>query len=437
MKIKIKHLARIEGHAGFIGYLLGGDVRGAKIEVSEGARLIEGILVGRHFSEAPIITARICGICPVIHNITSIKAIEDAFGIKVKPEIELLRKLMLLAQWIHSHTLHLFFLSLPDFLNYSADLSHLKKYPKQTQWALNIREFGNKVIEVVGGRAIHPIATEVGGFKKYPTKLELETLYRQSAKVLSEAVELANFFKKLKYPEFKRPTTFISLRDTKEYAIYNGKIKVNQNSKAKIQDPRIFFRLLKEANEKGEVVKNVKYDQQIYMVGALARINNNASQLNKEARKILGQFVWAHSPPAGGRSPRGGGGLFACNTFYNVLAQVVEVVHGVEECQKLLKTLMRTRFDVDKNTKIKIRAGAGLAACEAPRGTLYHRYEIDKDGLIKKCNIITPTAQFLNNIEEDLKIWLPQIKKLSAKERENKIKMLIRAYDPCITCATH
>jgi coenzyme F420-reducing hydrogenase alpha subunit len=427
MRIRIKHLARIEGHAGFIGHLLNGDVKRAKIEVSEGARLIEGILVGRHFSEAPIITARICGICPVIHNITSIKAIEDAFGIKVKPEIELLRKLMLVAQWIHSHTLHLFFLSLPDFLNYSSDLSHLKKYSRQTQWALNIREFGNKVIEVVGGRAIHPIATEVGGFKKYPAKSELETLYRQSAKVLSEAVKLANFFKKLKYPEFKRPTTFVSLHNTRDYAIYDGKIKVNpptpsleQHSASSIRDPEMFFRLLRESHEKGEVVKKVKYGQQVYMVGALARVNNNVVWLNKEAKKVL----------------RGHTNM-ACNTFYNVLAQAVEVVHGVEECQKLLRALMRMRFDADKNTKIKIRAGVGLATCEAPRGTLYHYYEIDKNGLIKKCNIIPPTAQFLNNIEEDLKIWLPQIKKLSAKERENKIKMLIRAYDPCITCATH
>lgn len=431
MKIKIKHLARIEGHAGFVGHLLNGDIKQAKIEITEGVRLIEGILNGRHFSEAPIITARICGICPVIHNLTSIKAIENALGIKVRPEVILLRKLMLAAQIIHSHTLHLFFLSLPDFLNYSlgpnrtegSDLSQIKKYPRQAQAALAIREFGNKIIEIIGGRTIHPITTEVGGFKNYPTKLELERLLKNSTEILLQAIALAYFFKKLKYPDFNRPTNFVSLYNPKEYAFYEGKIKI-QNQELKSQNPELFYKRIQELQE--GIVKKTKYDQHIYMVGALARINNNGKQLNRRAKKIFTNITNTTN--------------FINNTFYNILAQAIEVVHFVEESQKLLKILIKMykKNLVSPMHEAKPRAsGIGLAACEAPRGTLYHYYEIDKNGLIKKCNIITPTAQFLNNIEEDLKVWLPRIKRLSKKERDRKIKMLIRAYDPCITCATH
>ena len=431
-KIKIQHISRVEGHAGFIGYLLDGDVPQAKIEIEEGARLIEGILIGRHFSEAPIITARICGICPVIHNLTSIKAIENALEIKVRPEVILLRKLLLAAQIIQSHTLHLFFLFLPDFLSDFQPLadppsveSQIKKYPAQAKAALDIRNFGNKIIEIVGGRAIHPIITEIGGFKKYPKKLDLLVLYHLSGKILSEAVNLANFFKKLKYPEFYRPTNFASLHSPKEYAFYDGKIKwQTSNEKEKLYEPKIFLQQTKEIETLGEVVKRVQHNQQAYMVGALARVNDNSDQLNSQAKKIWRGLI--KQPPVR-------------NTFYNIFAQAVEVVHFIEESQKLLKKLTRTSLDNRsiKNTRFKIKPGMGLAACEAPRGTLYHAYEIDKNGLIKKCNIITPTAQFLNNIEADLKVWLKQIRRLSKKEQERKIKMLIRAYDPCITCATH
>lgn len=421
MRIKINYLARIEGHAGFISHLFNGNIKKAKIEVHEGARLIEGLLAGRNFSDAPIINARICGVCPVVHSLTSIKAIEKALSIKVKPEVIVLRKLMLAAQMIHSHTLHLFFLSLPDFLNYADDLAQIKKHPKQTQEALELRNFGNKIIEIVSARAVHPIAAEVGGFKRYPSKSELKKLYQWSLEILPKAINLANFFKRLDYPAFNRQMTFISLYNPDEYAVYGGQIKI-QNSGTEIKSADKFYQSIQEFEEKGEVVKRVKYNQQSYMLGALARINNNAGQLNKEAKKVLGELI--KKRPIN-------------NTFYNIFAQAVEVIHFVEECQKLLKKLDSMQLDSGKNVKIKIKAGIGLGISEAPRGILIHRYEIEKNGRFRKCNIITPTAQFLNNIEEDLKIWLPKVRNLSPKERERKIKMLIRAYDPCISCATH
>ena len=422
MKIKIKKLARIEGHAGFEGHLFGGEIKKAKIEVKEGARLIEGLLIGRHFSDAPIITARICGICPVVHSLTAIKAIEDAFKINVRPEITLLRKLVLWAQFIHSHTLHLFFLSFPDFLNYDNDLAILKKYSREAQLAMTVRDLGINIIKVVGGRTVHPIATEVGGFKKYPSSQDLKKLLAQSKEALTSAVQLANFFKKLNYPEFHRPTTYISLSTKNEYGIYGGQMKIQKLSKTILQSPEKTMRQLVEPSMRGEIVKRTYYQDQTYLLGALARINNNADNLNPKAKAILG--TWLKKRPID-------------NSFYNILAQAVEVVHCIEECQKALRQLVKVNWQKVKSTPVRLRASHGLGVSEAPRGTLYHYYEINTSGVITKCNIITPTAQFLNNLEEDLKTWLPKVEHLSAKERERKIKMLIRAYDPCITCATH
>ncbi|MCX6741070.1 MAG: Ni/Fe hydrogenase subunit alpha [Candidatus Parcubacteria bacterium] len=426
MKIKIKKLARIEGHAGFEGHLFGGEIKKAKIEVKEGARLIEGLLVGRHFSDAPIITARICGICPVVHSLTAIKAIEDAFNINVRPEVTSLRKLMLWAQFIHSHTLHLFFLSFPDFLNYSDDLAILKRYSHEAELAMLIRKFGTSVIEVIGGRTVHPITAEVGGFKKYPSAPDLKKLLAQSKEALSSAVQLVNFFKKLNYPEFHRPTTYISLSAKNEYGLYDGQMKM-QNAgqrppKILLQTSEKMLRQIVEAPQTGEIVKRTHYQNQVYLVGALARINNNAKKLNPRAKAVLG--AWLKKRPID-------------NSFYNILAQAVEVVHCVEECQKALRQLTKVNWQKIKNAPVRPRTGRGLGVSEAPRGTLYHYYEIDASGIITKCNIITPTAQFLSNLEEDLRVWLPKVAHLSSKERERKIKMLIRAYDPCITCATH
>jgi len=384
--------------------------------------LIEGLLIGRHFSDVPIITARICGICPVVHNLTAIKAIEDAFNINVRPEVTLLRKLMLWAQFIHSHTLHLFFLSFPDFLNYSNDLDILKKYSREAELAMSIRNFGTSIIDLVGGRTVHPITTEVGRFKKYPRAADLKKLLAQSKEILSSAIKLANFFKKLNYPEFHRPTTYISLSAKNEYGLYGDQIKIQKLSKILLQIPEKTMRQIIEMAERGEIVKRTHYQNQVYLLGALARINNNADKLNPKAKTILG--AWLKKRPLD-------------NSFYNIFAQAVEVVHCVEECQRALRQLLKVNWQKITNAPVRPRAGRGLGVSEAPRGTLYHYYEINASGIITNCNIITPTAQFLNNLEEDLKIWLPKIEHLSAKERERKVKMLIRAYDPCITCATH
>lgn len=420
MNIKINHIAKMEGHAGFMASVLQGDVQSAKLEVKEGIRLIEGILIGRHYKDMPVIAQRICGICPVVHNLTSIKAIENAFGIEVSAETKNLRKLLELGQIIHSHALHLFFLSLADFLDIENDLMLAQKYPAETKKAIKIREFGMAIVKILGGRIVHPLTNEVGGFKKVPTLEEIQILIQGAEEILPDALVLGEFFKKIKTPEFERVSEYVSLEKKGEYAIYEGNLMSNKGLHIPVEK---FEQNFQELQRPREIVKRVKADGKTsYMVGAIARVNNQHQKLNHWAdqyRMALGFKLPDYNP------------------FHNVLYQMVEVIHAIEEANKLLKILGHSQLELALTREYQIKEGAGVAAVEAPRGTLYYHVDIDAKGYVKNVNIITPTAQFLSHLEDDIALFLPQIMDLSDKEKEKKLRAFIRAYDPCISCAVH
>jgi len=409
--IKINAINKIEGHAGFVGKLESGQIFEARLEVTEGARLIEGILVGRKIQEAPWITSRICGICPTIHNLTSIKALENALGIKASRQTISLRKLALLGQTIQSHMTHIYFLALGDFFNLKNDAVLIKINPKNAANAINLRDFGNLILNIVAGRNIHPTTTAIGGFRRLPSANQLKKIAILAKENLEKADRFFDFLNNLFFPQFQRLTVFAALCDDKEYGFYDGKIKLPKN---KIYAPEKFFAKAKEFQERPEeLIKKVKIANESYLVGALARVNLNHQKLNPAAKRALSRASF---------------NLPCYNIFYNLLAQMIEVIHAIEETKKIIAS-----FKVKSEAPIayKIKVGAGLAATCAPRGLLFHYYEIDKKGLIQKCNIVTPTAQFLANLENDLEKFLE-------KPRTNDdIKMLIRAYDPCITCAVH
>lgn len=423
MKIIIDHIAKIEGHMGFVGHILKGNVAKAKLEVKEGARLIEGIIIGRNFIDAPLITSRICGVCPVVHNLCSIKALENAFNVEVSEGVKILRKLLLAGQILQSHSLHLFFLSLPDFFKLDHDIKFVEEFKEESRKATRIRSFADRIVETIGGRAIHPTSTKIGGFGKMPQKEELEKLLEESKKILNYAKDLAEIFKTLNYPKFERKTEFISLSAKNEYGFYEGEINASDEKPIPVKE---FLPKIKEIQSPFDVVKRANYKGKSYMVGALARINNNKNQLNPKAQKLAESFF---------------GKEISYNTFYNVFAQAVELVHFIEEIEQLLKNYLNANYSesdiVVKSEVEPTRNCFGIGVCEAPRGILFHMYRVDKKGVIRDCNIITPTAQFLENLEQDLKVFLPDLKKMSEDERKRKIKMLIRAYDPCISCATH
>lgn len=422
MKIRINHLAKMEGHASFVGNIIAtGEIKEAMVQTEEGAKLIEGILIGRHFSEAKTVTSRICGICPVVHYLTAISAIENALNIKPR-EIDIkIRKLLETSQIIYSHALHMFFLSLPDFLDFDDDIKMATKYPKETELAIEIREWAIDLQRIVAGRTIHPLSLEEGGMKRYPQKEDLIKLFKRSDEIIKKTIIIGNFFAKLKYPAFSRDTEYIALGEKKEYAYLSGSLV---SSKGLNITPEKFAHNIEEIERPYQLVKRTHWQGKPYFVGALARLNLHAKLLHPQAKKIL-QTSKVTIPNN--------------NTFYNVFAQAIELVHFAEEAKILLQNIIAnySQCDISKNIKYKIKAGKGLGAIEAPRGTLYHYYEIDSKGYIVDCNIITPTAQFLANLEADLKVYLPKTLKLNKHQRERRIKQLIRAYDPCISCATH
>ncbi len=417
MKVKIKHITKIEGHATFWGALKKGDIAEAKYHTLEGARLIEGVLLGRDYNDAPLVTSRICGVCPVVHNMTSIQGLERAMKVKVSESTTLLRKMMMYGQFIQSHSLHAYFMTIPDFYGKDSALDLLEKAPKQSGMALTIREFGNRMTEVIGGRTVHPINSQVGGFLKLPQKSRMQKLLDDSQSILQEAVELAHFISHLKFEDFHRKTEYVSLKNKKEYAIYEGDVR---STDGLVISPDKFHDEVDEIQAGWDYIKRTKFKGRIYWAGALSRINNNWKQLNPIAKHAFKHLDFK---------------VPIDNSFVNIFAQAIEIIHCVEETQKLLKKYLGMK-NIKPMAKYKVRAGKGTGCIEAPRGLLFHHYETDKYGKLVNVNIITPTAQFMNNLEADLAQYIGANKKFGAKEYR-KLAMLIRAYDPCMTCATH
>lgn len=409
----------MEGHAGFMASVIQGDVKSAKIEVQEGIRLIEGILIGRHYKDVPIVAQRICGICPVVHNLTSIKALENAMGVKVTPETEKLRAIMELGQVIHSHALHLFFLSLADFLDIENDIQLAKQYPEEAKKAIRIREFGMNIVRVIGGRVVHPLTNEVGGFKKVPSAEGLQKIIAKAENVMQDALALGEFFKKIKLPEFSRQTEYVCLAQNGNYPFYGGDIVSSEGLHVPVAKFETNFQELQKQNE---VIKKVKHAGKSYMVGAIARVNINCEKLNPKASAYL-ESLGIKFPDY--------------NPFHNILAQMAEVIHCIAEAEKSLKEFLHLDMDAVITKEYEIKEGAGVAAVEAPRGTLYYHVEVDSRGYVKNLNIITPTAQFLANLEDDVVEYLKTVVNLEGREREKKLRGFIRAYDPCISCAVH
>lgn len=399
--------------------VLNGDVKSAKIEVQEGIRLIEGVLIGRHYADMPIIAQRICGICPVVHNLTAIKALESAMGVKVTPETEKLRAVMELGQIVHSHALHLFFLSLADFLDMDNDIQLVSTYPEETKIAVRLREYGMDIVRVIGGRVIHPLTNEVGGFKKAPDAEALKKIVADSEARLQDALALGEFFKKIKIPDFQRETEYVCLGKKGTYAIYDGDVMSSTGLHIPVEK---FENNFQELQKQNEVIKKVEHEGKSYMIGAIARVNNHRDKLNPKAAQYL-QSLNLEFPDY--------------NPFHNILCQMVEVIHCVEESARLIKELLNADLNKVVTEPYDIKEGVGVAAVEAPRGTLYYHVEVDAKGYVKNVNIITPTAQFLANLEDDVADYIKQIIELPDQDKQKKLRGFIRAYDPCISCAVH
>jgi coenzyme F420-reducing hydrogenase alpha subunit len=417
------YITKIEGH-GKLNINFAKNI--AVLEIDEGERLFEGLLIGRNFTDGPFLTARICGICPTAHHLASTKAIENALGINPSESAIILRKMMLLAQIFQSHNLHLFFLALPDYYHLDSSLDIAKKFPMEFAIVLRLKQLADEILKTIGGRSVHPITPVIGGFAKKISLSKLSNIRNKINQCLDEAENLITIFENLDYPKFENPSEYLALSNlgTKNttYPLYSGKII---SSDYQWFDENDFDKIFKEEIRPYSTAKFALRDNKPQMVGALARLVINHESLNPLA---LNRFKKAKID------------IFAQNPFYNNFAQSIEILNCLEEIKNLIEQFLRTPQDIMPK-KFKIKAGKGVGVVEAPRGILYHYYEIDDNAKIKDVNIITPTVLNLANLEKDAqKLILDQVnleEPLSKDERTRQIEMLIRAYDPCITCSVH
>jgi len=415
--IKVDYLARVEGEGNLFVELSDGRVSKVEVGIFEAPRLFEAFLRGRKYYEVPDITARICGICPIAYIMSSSRALEKILGVEVPEEIRKLRRIVYLGEWIESHVLHVLMLHAPDFLGYESVLSMARDYPDIVRKGMKLRGWGNQVMSVVGGRSVHPISCRVGGFHRIIRRDELLPLLKRLDEVREYARELLEWVLKLPMPDLKRDVELVSLRGVGEYPILEGRVVSNKG----LNVPEDEF-------ENILVVEQAKYSTSLryalkgrghYVVGPLARYNNNYDLLDPEVRGVVESY---------------GYGAPLHNSFQSIIARAAEVYHAVLELEELISGYREPQQPYVEGV---VRRGVGAAITEAPRGILYHRYEINERGYVINANIVPPTSQNLASIEEDLLALSDKLATLSLDETQWLAEQTIRNYDPCISCATH
>lgn len=417
-EINVHHITRVEGHGNVVVNVKDGKIEDLRLEIVESPRFFEAMLEGRKWQEAAAITGRICGICSMGHTLASVQASEDALGIVPDEETVLMRKFLLHAETIQSHILHLYFLVAPDVFGVGSVVPLATSHPEVVKMALRLKKLGNEVSEILVGRKVHPIGVLPGGFARWPLAEEIarcKELLLVAKPDLDATVEL---FKTIKMPELDRPTEYVALTRKDEYAFYNGDIA---SSMGKVSPVQTYLDRIHERVAPHSAAKHVKAEAETYAVGALARFNINHAQLRP----------WAHAvaDAVGLKAP-------VTNPFHNNTAQLVETLHCYEDALVIADDLLARKGYVHR-MKEPTKHGRGAGATEVPRGILFHDYKIDAEGRIEDANCIIPTGQNLANIEADMYKLVGNMAGGEPAEIQKKLEMLVRAYDPCISCATH
>jgi sulfhydrogenase subunit alpha len=423
-KVDLHHVTRVEGHGNIYVNVNKGVIEKCEWSIPEAPRFFEAMVVGRSWSELHHITSRICGICSIGHTLASLKATETALGITISEQDLKLRKLALHAENLQSHILHLGFLVLPDLMGVGSVVPLASTNLHEVKTVLQLHRTANEMSNLLCGRTTHPQRLIPGGFSKIPSIKELATLRKKLQDSISSLQTVAALFKSLssRLPNFKRETEFIALTSPNEYALYDGSVTSSDTGSAPVKE---YLAYTNEYVVPWSTAKWAKHVRESYMVGALARLNLNFKRLSPLARETAEGFNLIP---------------MCYNPFMNSIAQLVEVVHSVEDSIRLINELeaagLQTQQEYNK-PEIKVKAGSGVGAVEVPRGILFHEYTYNSKGVCTKANCVIPTNQNHGNIELDMKALLSQILDKSQKEIELTLEMLVRAYDPCISCSTH
>jgi sulfhydrogenase subunit alpha len=415
--IKVDYLARVEGEGALYVKISNNKVKDVKFKIWEPPRLFEAFLRGRNYSEAPDITARICGICPIAYQMSSAHAMESAFGVTVDRQVRALRRLIYCGEWIESHTLHVYLLHAPDFLGYEDAIQAAKDHPDIVQQGLQLKKVGNDLMTFLGGREVHPINVRVGGFYKVPTKRELVPFTEKLKWARDAALETVRWTATLPFPDFEQDYEFVALRHPDEYAITEGRLASNKGLDIAISEYDDHF--VEQHVPYTNALHSVLKERGAYFAGPLARYNVNFDKL---------------SPLAQGAARDAGLEPVCRNPFKSIIVRSVEILYACDEALRLID-----EYEMPEKPAVEVqpRAATGHGCTEAPRGILYHRYRVDDQGVILDAKIVAPTSQNQKRIEGDLWQLVSEHLDLPPDQLTWRCEQMIRNYDPCISCATH
>ncbi len=415
--IKVDYLARVEGEGAFKVVVRDGKVKSAELTIFEPPRFFEAFLRGRAYSEAPDITARICGICPVAYQMSSVHAIESAFGVKVDGPLRDLRRLLYCGEWIESHVLHIYMLHAPDFLGYQGAVDMARDHGEVVKRGLSLKKAGNEIMELLGGREIHPINVRVGGFYKVPRKRDFAALTERLKWARDAALETVRWTATFDIPDRSRDYEFVSLRHPGEYPFNEGHIVSSRGLDIEAAGYDQHFEEIHV--ERSTALHSQRRGGGSYLVGPLARYSLNFDRLSPLAQEVAREV---------------GLGRTCTNPYRSILVRGVETVYACDEALRLIDNYQ----EPDRPAiAFEPRAGVGAAATEAPRGMCWHTYRVDAEGKIAEARIVPPTSQNQPSIEEDLKEFIVDWLSLPDDELRHRCEQTIRNYDPCISCSVH
>jgi coenzyme F420-reducing hydrogenase alpha subunit len=415
--IKVDYLARVEGEGALHVRVNGDRVEDVRLQIFEPPRFFEAFLRGRAFDEAPDITARICGICPVAYQMSAVHAIEDALNIRVDGTLRDLRRLLYCGEWIESHSLHVVMLHAPDFLGYEDAIAMAKDHPNEVRRALDLKKAGNDIIRAIGGREIHPVNVRVGGFFRVPTRGELAPLVESLERAREQALETVRWVSTFDMPDFEQDYEFVALRHPSEYPFNEGRLVSNKGLDIAIHDYDEHF--VEEQVSHSNALHSVLDGRGAYFVGPMARYSLNFDRL----------------PPLVQRAARDAHLSPVCrNPFQSIVVRAVETLYAVDEALRIIAAYEPA---AQPAVRAEAREGSGFGCTEAPRGILFHRYRLNADGTIADAKIVPPTSQNQKAIENDLGRFVERHLHLPNDALTWKCEQAVRNYDPCISCATH
>jgi len=415
--IEVPALARVEGEGALQLRIAGGKVVKAELQIYEPPRFFEAFLRGRHFTEASDITARICGICPIAYQMSAVHAMENACGVQVDGTIRALRRLAYCGEWIESHALHVYAMHAPDFLGYDSIMHMARDMPDVVRRGLQLKKVGNELIEILGGRAIHPINIRIGGFYKAPTKRDLIRIKERLDWAREAALDTVRWVATFRFPRFEEDYEFVGLRHPDEYPFNEGRLVSNKGLDIAVNEYEEHF--VEEQAPHSNALQSRLKEGGPYLVGPLARYNLNFNKLS----------------PLAQRTAREAGLEPTCrNNFKSIIVRAVEILYACEEALRIID-----EYEPPPQPFIKVQplAATGYGCTEAPRGILYHRYMVGRNGLILNAKIVPPTSQNQSIMENDLKDLVQRNLDLPRDKLTRRCEQLIRNYDPCISCATH